>query len=218
MLLRNRFRTAVLPSATFLPHCVSIERPPLEPGSALVLGNPTGDLDGAEDEARAVAATLGVDPLLQHEATCSAFLEGAAGCSVVHVACHGTYNADDPLLSGLEFADGLVTVEDIMGSTLDASLVVLSGCVTGLAMRHPGDELVGLARAAVSAGAPTVATTLWNTDDSSSERFWTGFYRHLAVGASKSEALWHAQSILLGDGLVAAPRHWAPFVLLGDWR
>jgi CHAT domain-containing protein len=173
---------------------------------------------GAEREAKDVAALFGVQPLLRGQATRQAVLEGAAGLGVVHIAAHGGYNKADPLLSSMQLADGFLSVEDLMEHRIDASLMVLSGCVTGQAERLPGDELIGLARSAVSAGIPTVVTALWPTYDQSSAEFFGTFYRSLRDGNSKADALWHAQQYLLASKDYSLPVHWAPYVLLGDPR
>jgi CHAT domain-containing protein/Tfp pilus assembly protein PilF len=216
--LCQRFITSVLPSASFLPICEAMSPPAIRDGGALVLGNPVGDLMGAEREAKDVAALFGVQPLLRGQATRQAVLEGAAGLGVVHIAAHGGYNKADPLLSSMQLADGFLSVEDLMEHRIDASLMVLSGCVTGQAERLPGDELIGLARSAVSAGIPTVVTALWPTYDQSSAEFFGTFYRSLRDGNSKADALWHAQQYLLASKDYSLPVHWAPYVLLGDPR
>lgn len=74
---------------------------------------------------------------------------------MIHVASHR-----DPLLSGILMADGRVTIDDMLDAQILTDLLTLSGCLTGIAGQNPGDELVGLSRAALVAGAPSVITTL----------------------------------------------------------
>jgi CHAT domain-containing protein/tetratricopeptide (TPR) repeat protein len=222
--LWERFLLTTLPSAAFLPVCQALPRadrvasadrptPPL----ALVLGDPSGDLPYAAEEARAAASHLGVEPLIGAAATRRALLEAPEGHAVIHVACHGEFNAEDPLLSGIQLADGLVTVQDILEHSFDSGLLVLSGCVTGLGERRPGDELVGLAQAAATARVPSVITTLWETFDYSSCLFFERFYDALATGDTIDVAMRRARGHLNANGFTS-PQHWAPFVLLGDWR
>ena len=216
--LCQRFITSVLPSASFLPICEAMSPPAIRDGGALVLGNPGGDLAGAEREAQDVAALFGVAPLLRSQATRQAVLDGAAGRGLVHIAAHGGYNKADPLLSSMQLADGFLSVEDLMEHRIDVSLMVLSGCVTGQAERLPGDELIGLARGAVSAGIPSVITALWPTFDQSSAEFFGTFYGSLRAGSAKADALWNAQQSLLTSKEYSLPVHWAPYILLGDPR
>ena len=182
----------------------------------MVLGNPTGDLPGAETEALRVAARLGVTPQLGQEATRGALL-GAAAPAVLHVASHGTYNARDPLLSGVQLADGMVTVEDLLDSGPAPGLLVLSGCLTGRSAHKPGDELTGLAQAALRNGTGSVVATLWETFDESSTIFFEHFYQALSQGAQVSEAIGHArESLATGPAGYDQPVDWAPFLLIGD--
>ena len=176
--LRTRFNLTTVPSASYLPYLARIAAPEREYGPPVVLGNPTGDLDGADLEARRVAAKLGVTALLGASAT-RATLLGADAAAVVHVASHGQYSEEDPLLSGLRLADGFVTVEDLLGSGPAPRLLVLSGCVTGKSERRPGDELIGLAQAALRSGTRSVVATLWETFDESSTLFFEHFYESL---------------------------------------
>jgi CHAT domain-containing protein len=216
--LCERFCLSIAPSAAFLPLVQVLPRPKFEKGSAMVLGNPTKDLPYAEREARVVAGCLGVDALLGEKATKAAVLKAKGPLGVLHIASHGEFSSADPLLSGLILADGRLTVEEIMESSIPAGLLTLSGCVTGLSQRQPGEELIGLARAAVTAGIPSVIASLWNIDDASASVFFEEFYKYLGQGVPKDVALAAAQRELLKGENFSHPMHWAPFVLLGDWR
>jgi hypothetical protein len=216
MYLKNQFYLTVSPSASWLQHVVRPAAKRGEHGPALVLGNPTGDLDGAEVEARRVAAKLGVVPRLRAQATRAAILDCGTP-SILHVASHGTHNATDPLLSGLHLADGFVTVEDMLTSGPAPELLVLSGCVTGVSGRRPGDELVGLAQAALRHGTRSVVATLWETFDESSTRFFEHFYDALMSGNSVSASIaWARDTLSTGPGGYDQPVDWAAFVLIGD--
>ncbi len=214
--LKDRFNLTVIPSVSYLPYLARTATPGREHGSAVVLGNPTGDLKDASSEARRVAAKLGVTAHLGTNATRRAFL-GAGAPLVLHVAGHGQYNPDDPLLSGLVLADGFVTVEDLLNSGPTPSLLVLSGCVTGVSERKPGDELIGLAQAALRNGTRSVVATLWETSDDSSTVFFENFYDALTQGTTVSEAMtWGRDALATGPDGYDQPVDWAPFQLIGD--
>jgi CHAT domain-containing protein/Flp pilus assembly protein TadD len=214
--LKNRFYLSAVPSASYLPYLARITEPDRQYGPAVVLGNPTGDLPGAEAEARNAAARLGVTAKLGAQVTRRALLEADVP-TVLHVACHGAYNTSDPLSSGLLLADGVVTVEDLLTSGPAPKLLVLSGCVTGMSERKPGDELVGLAQAALRAGTRAVVATLWETFDESSATFFENFYESLMEGGTVSEAVaWGREAVSTGPGGFDQPVDWAPFVLIGD--
>jgi CHAT domain-containing protein/TolA-binding protein len=214
--LRNRFFLATMPSASYIAQQQLTPSPDPVVDVSMVLGDPVGDLAGAEAEAREVANRLDVSPLLGSAATRAAFLE-AAPSAILHLAAHGSYNPDDPLLSALHMADGVVTVEDMLARAPRTKLLVLSGCVTGLSERRPGDELIGLARAALLAGARSILVTLWETSDEASRSFFQHFYRALLDGSTVSEAVaWAQHQLATGAEGYDHPVDWAPFVLLGD--
>jgi CHAT domain-containing protein/Tfp pilus assembly protein PilF len=213
--LKNCFCLTTVPSASYLPY-LARTAPQRQYGAPVVLGNPTGDLPGADTEARNVAARLGTIAKLGAEATRHALLD-AQDPAVLHVASHGTYNSTDPLLSGLRMADGVVTVEDLLTSGPAPGLLVLSGCVTGMSDRKPGDELIGLAQAALRRGTRSVVATLWKTLDESSTVFFEHFYDALTRGVTVSLAVAYGREALAtGPDGFDHPVDWAPFVAIGD--
>jgi CHAT domain-containing protein len=131
---------------------------------------------------------------------------------------------------------------------LNAGLVVLSGCETGLGTLSSGDEIIGLTRAFIYAGTPSVVASLWKVDDRSTAQLMSSFYKNLKT-LTKVEALRQAQlKMIRGNGksdllarrgvggiaklgdaaLVASPSQdaiatshpyfWAPFILVGDGK
>ncbi|MEU4347231.1 CHAT domain-containing tetratricopeptide repeat protein [Streptomyces sp. NPDC023838] len=212
--LKDRFLLTALPSVAALPRFMAGGERAW--GPAVVIGNPTGELRGADEEARCAAEKLGVAPVLGEKATRRSLLD-ALHPVVLHVACHGTYHSEDPLLSALHLSDGSVTVEDLLTQGPQARLVVFSGCLTGVSQRHPGDELVGLARAALLNGAMAVLATLWETSDNSSAVFFDCFYDALTRGLSAGQSLSYAQQELSREPhCLELPADWGPFVLIGN--
>ena len=120
---------------------------------------------------------------------------------IIHFASHAELNENDPLSSAVLLAksdkeDGRLEVREIFGMDLKASLVVLSACETGLGKLSSGDELVGLTRAFIYAGTPSVVASLWNVEDSSTAQLMASFYKNLKT-MTKVEALRHAQLRLI---------------------
>jgi CHAT domain-containing protein len=105
---------------------------------------------------------------------------------------------------------------------LQASLVCLSGCQTGRNVIGGGDELLGLMRAFLYAGAASLVLSQWAVQDLSTAQFMQVFYQNLLTGQTKGAALREAQLQFLGQGKSAAesayahPYFWAPFFLVGD--
>ena len=173
----------------------------------LALGNPDlGDakmnLQFAELEAKNIQGLYPKSTvLLKREAT----EDKAKGLSpqndIIHFASHAELNENDPLASAILLAksdkeDGRLEVREIFSMDLKANLVVLSACETGLGKLSSGDELVGLTRAFIYAGTPSVVASLWNVEDSSTAQLMASFYKNLRT-MSKVEALRQAQLELI---------------------
>ena len=101
---------------------------------------------------------------------------------------------------------------------LDADLVTLSACDTGLGKVLGGEGLLGLTQAFRYAGARTVLASLWSVSDASTSELMRRFYGSLKQGQTKADALRSAQLDLLRDPELSHPFRWAAFVLVGDWR
>jgi CHAT domain-containing protein/tetratricopeptide (TPR) repeat protein len=147
----------------------------------------------------------------------------------LHFACHGFLDERFPLESGLALTtprdpsegrdNGFLQAWEVLETMrLDADLVTLSACQTGLGEEMAGDGLLGLTWAFQYAGARSVLASLWEVNDASTATLMTGFYRHLAGGVPKAEALRRAQADLLRRRTTSAPYFWAGFTLVGDGR
>jgi CHAT domain-containing protein len=148
---------------------------------------------------------------------------------MVHFASHGLVDSRFPLNSALALTipeapkdgeeNGLLQAWEIFDKVrLNADLVVLSACETGLGKDMGGEGLVGLTRAFQYAGARTVVASLWSVADESTARLMKVFYGYLKAGGAKDEALRAAQITLLQDPRTAHPFHWAAFQVIGDWK
>ncbi|MDW8167798.1 MAG: CHAT domain-containing protein [Acidobacteriota bacterium] len=143
----------------------------------------------------------------------------------IHFATHGLLNENAPQYSGLVLTlplalrdareDGLLQVYEIFNLKLNAELVVLSACETGLGKQVQGEGLVGLTRAFLYAGARAVLVSLWKVADVSTAELMVRLYRHLKAGQSKAEALRRARLELLQEEGFVHPFYWAPFILVG---
>jgi CHAT domain-containing protein/tetratricopeptide (TPR) repeat protein len=112
--------------------------------------------------------------------------------------------------------DGLLQVYEVFNLKLNAELVVLSACETGLGKEVKGEGLIGLTRAFIYAGSSMVAVSLWKVRDKSTSELMLRFYRSLANGnLNKAAALRQAQMTMIRRTAFAHPYHWAGFVLIG---
>jgi len=152
-----------------------------------------------------------------------AFRREASGRSILHLATNGVLNKRNPLFSYVELApggghDGRLEVHEVMGLRLDAALVVLSACQTGVgsgvrADVPAGDDWVSLTRAFLHAGAERVVATLWPVDDWVTAALMEEFYRAMARGADPVRALAGAQRVIQAEASTAHPYFWAGFVI-----
>ncbi len=219
--------------------------------NCLALGVGRKDEPGEVHELFKREAQVVADTIFSGVGTCKIDIEASKDCfkkectdkDVIHVACHGHFDPIQPLKSGLVLANGsklpyeasanpetpeipedmLLTAEEIFNLELNADLVALSACVTGVNDNKPGDELIGLTRALIYAGTPSVIVSLWPVHSESALRLMESFYRYWmdpVDGCSKVEALQKAQLDMLGDKSNKEWQHpffWAPFILVGDW-
>ena len=169
--------------------------PPLG-GDAIVLA----PLPAAEAEAHGVAALFPHKQVLTGvQATVDAVRAALPSAHVVHLATHGYLSEEAPLLSAVLLADGgALRVDEIMGLHLDAELVVLSACETGRGETTGGDDVLGLTRGLLAAGARAVVVSLWSVNDASTSLFMREFYHWLRQGETAAAALQAAQKYVRG--------------------
>jgi CHAT domain-containing protein len=177
-------------------------------------------------EVNTVRQLLGVgDVYLGKEATEERFKKEGANYKIIHFATHGMANDRNPdfsLLAFSEIADSLenefLYVSDLYNMKLNADLVVLSACETGLGELRKGEGIISLARGFSYAGSKSIFTTLWSVNDQSTSIIIESFYKYLKEGKEKDEALHLAKSdfIKSADNNRAHPFLWAPYILIGD--
>jgi CHAT domain-containing protein/Tfp pilus assembly protein PilF len=139
----------------------------------------------------------------------------------IDFATHGTLTEVRPELSSLELTrsreDGRLTVYEIFNLQLDADLVTLSACDTGLGQEVSGEGVVGMLRAFFYAGAKSLVVSLWPVSDRSTPNLMFDFYRFRGA-SDKTEALRRAKLAMIQSGRFAEPYYWAPFILSGEPR
>jgi CHAT domain-containing protein len=195
--------------------------------SALVVADPrppTGShlaaLPWSRVEAREVSRQLGQHVLLLEgpRATEAAIKRLSPDYAVLHFATHGLISPDRPLASSLAFADGdnedgYLQVSEVFGMDLHARLVVLSGCSTGLG-KLSSDGFLGLTRAFIFAGTPTVLVSQWDVSDRATSVLMGRFYAELRRGRSTAQAL--RSAALATKKRFPHPALWAAFEVVGE--
>ncbi len=182
-----------------------------------MIGNFSG-LPGTTWELNNISSQFS-DPVLAFEtvSTESFLRDNVSGKDILHLATHGFFNEARPRYSFLLFSpeeadDGQLTVNEIFGLELEACIVTLSACETGVSDISKGDELTGLSRAFLGAGANTVSVSLWSVADRPTAELMISFYKHLAT-SPPHVAMTKAQREMLEK--YPGPFYWAPFVVIG---
>ena len=117
------------------------------------------------------------------------------------------------MFSAIRLGDSFLSLFDLYQLRLPVELITLSGCSTGLNVVSAGDELIGLARGLLHAGAQSLILSLWDVHDKSTAEYMSVFYRLLREGKSKAAALRAAMLALRSS--YPHPYQWAPFILVG---
>jgi CHAT domain-containing protein len=143
--------------------------------------------------------------------------------SLIHFATHGVVDENDPELSRIFLQnnsgseDGNLFAGEIYNLEMDANLVTLSACQTGLGKISKGEGVIGLSRALVYAGAKNIMVSFWSVADESTSELMKDFYKQLldSPGSEYSENLRQAKLKLMKNDKYAAPYYWGPFILIG---
>ena len=225
----ERFGVSYLPAAALLDICrqrgqrIATSGVPVH--NALVLGlSDNGKLPYAVQEAEAVARLVGTHPALNEQAKTTLLQEYGEFSPLVHIAAHGLFRLDAPNFSHVKLADGQLSAIDVFNLNFSScSLVTLSACETGRAVVSGIDEVIGLGRGFLYAGAASLMPTLWKVDDASSAELMEMFYQSLLSGNAKVTALAQSQRAFLARARTSVrpyrvhPYFWAGFHLIGDY-
>lgn len=203
------------PSASILMSCSERKEDPS--GKAVLVGVSDEYIPQVREEVRQLAAEIPKSVmLLDDDAKRGAVVEHAKRSKLLHLACHGRFRSDNPMYSNLQLADGFLNVRDVYQLDLTGcGLVVLSGCETGLSLVDPGNEVIGLIRGFLAAGARSMILSGWQVADEATYHLFKGFYRNLLNGKSASTALCAVQRSMIKEG--KSPFYWASFSASGWW-
>jgi CHAT domain-containing protein len=212
--LVDTFEISYAPSTTVLTLCQQRPFRNLPPRS-LLIGVTDPLIPHVTTEINRVASELEQATIYFDEtATKARFQQEAGGYDILHLACHGLFRADSPMFSALRLGDNWLTAVDVMQLDFTGALVTLSACESGRSEVMVGDEMIGLSRAFLGAGAATLVVSLWLVQDDTTATLMTNWYRHWQQGKSRAAALRTAQLALKAD--FPHPYYWAPFILVGQ--
>jgi CHAT domain-containing protein len=210
--LTDSFTISYAPSASIFSVCQG--KPSVASGPPLVIGVPDSRAPFIQSEAESVARVLPeAELILGAEQGEAALREKGSRSRVIHIATHGQYRPDNPLFSGIRLGAGYLNLYDLYQFRVNADLVILSGCATGLNVVSAGDELLGLVRGLLHAGARSLVLTLWDVQDRTTADFMGLFYHHLPGSGHIGVALQKSMCEL--RSAYPHPYYWAPFLLVG---
>ncbi len=210
--LIDEFTISYAPSASTYALCQTRSTP--RNCKSLILGIPDRAVPFVQEEVTSIAPCLpNAELLLGPDATAERLRDIGRQSQFIHIATHGHFRRDSPMFSGIRLGGSYLSLFDLYQMELPAELITLSGCSTGLNVVADGDELLGLARGLIHAGAETSLLTLWEVQDHSAAQLMMSFYRQLVCGRIKTDAL--QQAMLQVRLEYPHPYHWAPFILVG---
>jgi hypothetical protein len=184
-------------------------------------------LKGSSAEAKFVKDAFGGKLRIDLEASKSAFLNGSYGYPIIHLATHSSLNSEEPLQSAIYFAreegakpsDYMLQLEELYSLDVDADLVTLSSCETGLGKEVKGRGVQSISNAFKYAGVSSTVMSLWKVPDKETSLIMMAFYKNLKEGMPKDEALSRSKLEYLentSDADLRHPYYWAGFVISGD--
>jgi CHAT domain-containing protein/tetratricopeptide (TPR) repeat protein len=209
--LSDSYTVSYAPSATLFASC---QKKITANHGSLVFGIPDEHTAHIGKEAESVAALLPCPELCLGESANSGVLrERGPEVNFLHIATHGVYRQDNPMFSAIRLGDGYLNLYDLYDLRLNAKLVTLSGCATGMNFVAAGDELLGLQRGLFYAGASSLLLSLWDVNDQRTAELMQVFYRSYIQTGDMAGSLQIAMHTLRKEN--PHPYYWAPFVLVG---
>jgi CHAT domain-containing protein/tetratricopeptide (TPR) repeat protein len=210
--LIDTFTISYAPSASI--HALCQKATETHTGPSMIFGVEDPNTPFVRQEVETVAAIVPEpEVLLGADASEQALRDGGSRSQLVHIASHGYFRQDNPMFSAIRLADSYLSLYDLYSMDLPVDLLTLSGCVTGLNFVAEGDELIGLSRGLLYAGARSLLLSLWDVDDRGTAEFMQLFYSNLLQKRGKAEALRSAMLDLRNR--YPHPYYWAPFRLIG---
>lgn len=210
--LVDHFTLSYAPSASVYYFCCVKKVKPV--GDALVMGVPDEQTPDLLDEVRIVAETIEGARLLEgDEATEEALRTYGQESPIVYIATHAFHRRDNPMFSSIQLGDSELYLFDLYNLKLEAELLVLRGCGANLEAAEDENELVGMTRGFLYAGAGSILATQWDVKGESAALFMRHFFRNLKAGAREPEAL----QVAMREVRASYPHiyDWAPYVLVG---
>ena len=211
--LIDNYEISYAPSASVLKYC--LEKPGVQGKSPLLVGIADENAPLIREEISRLSRLFPDARILRDAtATRAAFAENSTACSFIHIGTHTIFRQDNPMFSSFKLADGWCTALDLFSMTCQTNLVTLSGCQSGMGAVTRSDDLMGLMRGFLYAGARSLLLSLWNVHDEATAALMLHFYQEWQKGATRSAAF--RSALLATRQEHPNPFYWAPFFLVGN--
>jgi CHAT domain-containing protein len=211
--LIDHFEVSYAPSASVLKYC--LEKPDVAATAPLLVGVADENAPLVTQEISELSRLFPAGQVLLNEAaTRQAFKASCESSSFLHVATHAVFRQDNPMFSSFKLADGWFTALDLFSMVCQTNLVTLSGCQSGMSEVAGADDLLGLMRGFLYAGARSLLVSLWNVNDQATMALMLRFYQEWKPNTPKSMALRRAMQAVREEN--PNPFYWAPFLLVGN--
>ena len=213
--LLQHYEIAYAPSASIVTHCRRIDGRSMGNWRLAAVGVEDPSIPNARAEVATIARHYAESRIFEAaDASRAGLREAARGADILHIATHGLFRGDNPFFSALKLADGWMDVRAIYRLPLRAQLVVLSACDSGIGDVRGGDEIIGLTRGFLGAGARRLIASLWSVNDAAVVELMDHFYRILAQSGSKNVAAALRATQLAAIEAGQHPYFWAPFFVI----
>ena len=178
--------------------------------------NKLGELPLSKDEVLSIAGLCSGDALLEEKATKTNFLDTIHAYKVIHLSTHA--DIGDIVDPWIAFRDQKLSLHEIYATKNQSDMVVLSACKTSLGELKQGEGVMSLARGFFHSGTKSVVSSLWATNDKSSQELMLDFYKEINNGATKASALRNAKLNYINShtGSELSPFYWGSLILIGD--
>jgi len=183
-----------------------------------------GNLPHNKKEVQQILTSFKGKSFIDEQASLQNFTSNISNYSILHLATHAVFEDENPEYSYLAFtpntqSDDLLFVKDLYNLTLNAGLVTLSACESGIGELKRGEGFLSLARGFFYSGAASIASTLWKVNDNSSSDLMGDFYFNLAEGKTKDQSLREAKLSFLGknrENGLSHPYFWSGYIIQGN--
>lgn len=216
LLVKNNVKKDIQFTSDFIAYAPSFN------GQITMLRNCDGaqlsQLQCNEEEVENIGLILNGTINTDQAASASNFVNSNKKSRIIHLATHACVDDQNPMLNKVFFSDNSLTLLDFYNTQLNAELVVLSACNTGMGKIQKGEGVMSIARGFMAAGSPSTMLSLWSVDDCSTSDIMGYYYKNLKAGDKKNKALQKAKLEFLefAPKAMKHPFYWGAFVQFGN--